>query len=116
VHDGGTFERHGRQPMRAGPGGRIRAPAGPHPKANPLLIARLCTIKSPMSVSARPFRANTFFAQPWAENGHSAGRREPIMARLGRAGSMFSRGKWSTRRGAAVLPLFPTFVKAGAAT
>jgi hypothetical protein len=47
--------------MRAGPGGRIRAPAGPHPKANPLLIARLCTIKSPMSVSARPFRANTFF-------------------------------------------------------
>jgi hypothetical protein len=51
-----------------------------------------------MSVSARPFRANTFFAQPWAENSHFAGRREPIMARLQRAGSMLSRGKWSMRR------------------
>jgi hypothetical protein len=53
-----------------------------------------------MSVSARPFRANTFFAQPWAENGHSAGRRQPIMARLRRAGSTLSRGKWSMRGGA----------------
>jgi hypothetical protein len=98
VHNGSVFERHGREPMRAGPAGRIRAPAGPHSRANPLLIARLCTINSPMSVSARPFRANTFFAQPWAENSHSAGRREPIMARLRRAGSMLSRGKWSMRR------------------
>jgi hypothetical protein len=84
--------------MRAEPGGRIRASAGPHSRANPLLIDRLCIINSPMSVSARPVRANTFFAQPWAENGHSAGRRKPIMARLRRAGSMLSRGKWSMRR------------------
>jgi hypothetical protein len=102
VHNGGIFERQGREPMRAGPAGRIRAPAGPHSRANPLLIARLCIINSPMSVSARPFRANTFFAQPWAENGHSAGRREPIMARLRHAGSMLSRGKWSMRGGALV--------------
>jgi len=65
--NGGVFERHGRQPMRVGPCGRIRARAGPHSRANPLLIARLYTINSPMSVSARPFRANTFFSQPWAE-------------------------------------------------
>jgi hypothetical protein len=88
--NGGVFERHGRQPMRAGPCGRIRARAGLHSRANPLLIARLCIINSPMSVSARPFRANTFFAQPWAENGHSAERREPIMARSRRARSVLS--------------------------
>ena len=96
----GIFERHGRQPMRAGPEGRIRAPAGPHSRANPLLIARsLCTINSPMSVSARPFRANTFFAQPWAENSQIRLPSKPP-CHAGRALERWSaRGKSSKGRG-----------------
>jgi hypothetical protein len=54
-----------------------------------------------MSVSARPFRANTFFCAAVGGKRSLTGRRQRIMARLRRAGSMLSRGKWSMRRGAA---------------
>jgi hypothetical protein len=97
-HNGCIVERHGRQPMRVDHGGRIRAPAGPHSRANlPLIAGSIVHCHFGDEAYRLDHSVQTYFLR--SVSGKQSIREPPSHA--GSAGSMI--GKSSKHRGATAL-------------